>query len=79
MSMWISLNQELIEQERRERDAEILAIYRQRRALELAGYEPAGARLRARAAGWLLRLAVLLDKRVAEAGPQVAALRVAQR
>lgn len=77
--MWISLNQELIEQERWERNREIAAIYRQRQMLEIIGYESPTERLRSRAAGWLLRLAVLLDKRVTDGGPRVSSLNMAQR
>ena len=66
MNMWMSLNQDLIEQERRDRNAELRKIYEGRRAMEIIGYQSTGTRLRARAAGLLLRLAVALDKRIAE-------------
>jgi hypothetical protein len=60
-SMWVSLNQDLIDMEQDQRQKEIATIYKQRRALELAGYVPLGTRVRARFAGLLLRLAVRLD------------------
>lgn len=69
MNMWVTLNQDLIEQERWQRDHEIAAIYKQRQVLELIGYRSPGARLRSAAAGWLLRLAVRLDGQVATLRP----------
>jgi hypothetical protein len=75
MNMWMSLNQDLIEQERRDRDAELRKIYEGRRAMEIVGYQSPGTRLRAHAAGLLLRLAVILDKRIAEREPQMSTLR----
>jgi hypothetical protein len=70
MNMWMSLNLDLIEQERRDRNEELRKIYEGRRAMEIAGYQSPGTRLRARAAGLLLRLAVALDKRIAEHEPE---------
>jgi hypothetical protein len=75
MSMWVSLNQDLIEQECRDRDAELIKIYQAQRAMEIVGYQSSTVRLRARAAGLLLRLAVILDKRIAEREPQMSTLR----
>jgi hypothetical protein len=75
MHMWVTLNQDLIEQERRDRDEELLRIYRSHRAMEIVGYQSTGARLRSRAAGLLLRLAVILDKHIAEREPQMSSLR----
>jgi hypothetical protein len=75
MSMWVSLNQDLIEQECRDRDAELRKIYEGRRAMEIVGYQSSGTRLRTRAAGLLLRIAVILDKRIAEREPQLSSLR----
>jgi hypothetical protein len=62
MLMWLTPNWDIVEEQQRERLAEIKAIYEQRRQLELAGYVPPSGRVRATAARWLLRLAVLLDR-----------------
>jgi hypothetical protein len=75
MNMWVTLNQDLIEQERWDRNNEIRKIYESRRAMEIIGYQSPGARLRARAAGLLLRLAVSLDKHVTDREPQISSLR----
>lgn len=66
MNMWMSLNQDLIEQECRDRNEELRKIYEGRKAMQIVGYQSPATRLRARAAGLLLRLAVILDNRIAE-------------
>ena len=57
---------DLMAQEERERLQTLAAIHRKREMLAIAGYEPTGARLRARAAGWLIWLAARLDARAVE-------------
>jgi len=68
-TMWATLCQELMEHERGERLAAIEKLYKNREALRVAGYRSTGDRLRSRTAGWLLRLATLLDNRIVDGAP----------
>ena len=58
-------NPDLMHLDQEERIAAILREYERREQLALAGYVPPADRARATLAGWLLRLAVRLDERVA--------------
>jgi hypothetical protein len=62
LDLW---NPDLLHLRQAERLAEIRRDYERRERLALAGYVPPAARLRAMTAGWLLRLALRLDERVA--------------
>jgi hypothetical protein len=68
--MWVSLSQELMDEERDSRLRTLDAHYRRQELLRLAGYVSPTARLRSRAAGALLRLAMALDGRIVEASPR---------
>jgi hypothetical protein len=60
-----TLNPELLQIDQEERIAALCKEFERRERLALAGYVPPAARARATLAAWLLRLAVLLDRRIA--------------
>ena len=68
--MWLSLSQDLMDEERDQRQRSIDAWRRQKEMLELAGYISPSARLRSRVAGGLLRLAMALDSKIVDATPR---------
>jgi hypothetical protein len=69
-----TLNPDLIEMEQEERIAALCKEFERRERLALAGYQPPAARARATLAACLLRLAVLLDERIASRVEPAAAL-----
>lgn len=64
MHTWQTLNPYILEEEQRSRLATARNLRLKQEMLAEAGYRSSGVRLRAVAAGWLLRLALLLDARI---------------
>lgn len=65
MHTWQTLNPYLLEEEQRGRLATARNLRLKQEMLAAAGYRSSGVRLRGVVAGWLLRLALLLDARIA--------------